>query len=236
MHKFFLCIVVLISTSFLPIEEVSLRNKIAFVGRVIVKELNSKTKKYETRGSGSCVPVKVESLPGKKYKVRLLTAYHVVRGKNTKIEVQFFAKQKRLSWDIAKDPTFTLTNVKILVFNPKMDYACLEAITKHFIISSPISLKKPRLLQRVYAAGYPLGLGLIVSQGIVSGQVSKMPHKWMLSAPVEQGNSGGPVYDIETGKVIGITTSIWSKDPFGHNLVPHMHLMVVTAAIFKVSV
>lgn len=82
------------------------------------------------------------------------------------------------------------------------------------------------------AIGNPFGLGSTVTAGIVSnkarsigmsrGGAGKRSHlgeyvRWFIqhSAPINMGNSGGPVLDLE-GKVIGVNTAIFS--PSGGNV------------------
>ncbi len=53
--------------------------------------------------------------------------------------------------------------------------------------------------------GYPLGL----SESIVGGELSAKPkaNAWQMSAPVNPGTSGGPVFDDEIGTAIGLVTA-----------------------------
>ena len=64
----------------------------------------------------------------------------------------------------------------------------------------------------VLAMGNPLGLGLTVTAGIISGKgraLSQDPYDDFLQtdAAINQGNSGGPLFDLH-GRVIGINTAI----------------------------
>lgn len=53
--------------------------------------------------------------------------------------------------------------------------------------------------------GYPLTLG----ESIVAGSISAKPkaNAWQMTAPVNPGTSGGPVFDDDDGTVIGLVTS-----------------------------
>jgi serine protease Do len=72
----------------------------------------------------------------------------------------------------------------------------------------------PRVGDWVLAVGNPFGLGGTVTAGIVSARgrdIGAGPYDDFLQidAPVNQGNSGGPTFDIE-GNVIGVNTAIVS--------------------------
>ncbi len=72
----------------------------------------------------------------------------------------------------------------------------------------------------VVAVGNPFGLGGTVTAGIVSARgrdIQSGPYDDYLQvdAPINRGNSGGPLIDM-SGKVIGINTAIWS--PSGGNV------------------
>jgi serine protease Do len=68
----------------------------------------------------------------------------------------------------------------------------------------------------VLAVGNPFGLGGTVTAGIVSArgrdiQSGPFDDFIQLDAPINQGNSGGPSFDME-GKVIGVNTAIYSPN------------------------
>jgi serine protease Do len=67
---------------------------------------------------------------------------------------------------------------------------------------------------QVFAIGNPLGLGLSVSAGIVSGlnrdvQDSPYNHYIQTDAAINHGNSGGPLFDMN-GRVVGVDTALVS--------------------------
>jgi len=73
---------------------------------------------------------------------------------------------------------------------------------------------KARVGDWVIAIGNPLGLGGTVTAGIISARgrdIRSGPYDDYIQtdAPINRGNSGGPLFDIE-GKVIGINTAILS--------------------------
>jgi S1-C subfamily serine protease len=88
----------------------------------------------------------------------------------------------------------------------------------------------------VYAVGSPLGIGISVSSGVVSGTRGPL---MQTNAQINPGNSGGPLI-TEEGRVIGINTSKIvgpaiegigfalpvniALDEFGSRLGPHARL------------
>jgi serine protease Do len=74
--------------------------------------------------------------------------------------------------------------------------------------------RAPRIGDWVIAIGSPFGLGGTVTAGIVSARgrdigAGSYDDFIQIDAPVNQGNSGGPTFDID-GNVIGINTAIFS--------------------------
>ena len=72
----------------------------------------------------------------------------------------------------------------------------------------------------VIAVGNPFGLGGSVTAGIISArgrdlQSGPFDDYLQIDAPINRGNSGGPLFDA-TGRVIGVNTAIWS--PSGGNV------------------
>ena len=77
----------------------------------------------------------------------------------------------------------------------------------------------PRVGDWVIAVGNPFGLGGTVTAGIVSAQgrdIGSGPYDYMqIDAAVNQGNSGGPTFNLD-GEVVGVNTAIYS--PSGGNV------------------
>jgi serine protease Do len=74
--------------------------------------------------------------------------------------------------------------------------------------------RQPRIGDWVLAIGSPYGLSGTVTAGIVSARgrdigSSSYDEFVQIDAPVNQGNSGGPAFDID-GNVIGVNTAIYS--------------------------
>lgn len=68
-------------------------------------------------------------------------------------------------------------------------------------------MMRPRLGEKVYAFGFPLRNhlphSLNITEGLVSAEVGMKSHHFQMSAAIQPGNSGGPVYD-EFGNLLGI--------------------------------
>ena len=103
---------------------------------------------------------------------------------------------------------------KIVGTDPKTDIALLkvEGSSKFPFVS--FAATKPRIGDWVLAMGNPFGLGGTVTAGIVSASgrdIGSGPYDdfIQIDAPVNQGNSGGPTFNLK-GEVIGINTAIFS--------------------------
>jgi S1-C subfamily serine protease len=101
--------------------------------------------------------------------------------------------------------------VKVIATDPQRDLALLQA-------SSPVEAvalfrsDKSRLGENVVVVGFPLS-GLLSSQPIVtSGIISALAgmrdnqHELQISAPIQPGNSGGPLFD-GTGRIAGVVVA-----------------------------
>ena len=71
---------------------------------------------------------------------------------------------------------------------------------------------EPVIGANVGAFGHPFSLSFSGTRGIVSGNRARRGRSFVQTdAPINKGNSGGPLIDLTTGKVIGINTSSFSK-------------------------
>ena len=80
----------------------------------------------------------------------------------------------------------------------------------------------------VYAVGCPLGNKPMPTVGEVSAQDKVVDGQifWMVSAPTFFGNSGGGVYLVNSGKLIGISSMIYTYGKTQPVVVPHMGLFI----------
>ncbi|MDB5496788.1 MAG: hypothetical protein JWP28_819 [Phenylobacterium sp.] len=101
--------------------------------------------------------------------------------------------------------------VKVLAADPRADLAILKApgASGQYV---PLRARGPRLGETMSAAGYPLGQllgsGLKITTGVVSGLSGPQGDRglFQLSAPIQPGNSGGPVIDAN-GALIGVVAA-----------------------------
>ncbi len=103
--------------------------------------------------------------------------------------------------------------------DPRTDLALLKAEGEDFPFVQ-FAQAEPRIGDWVLAVGNPFGLGGTVTSGIVSAagrDIGAGPYDDFLQidAPVNQGNSGGPAFNL-AGQVIGVNTAIYS--PSGGNV------------------
>ena len=102
---------------------------------------------------------------------------------------------------------------KVLGADPYMDLAVLEIESdKKFIPVAFGDSDKARVGDWVIAIGNPFGFGGTVTSGIISARnrdigMTRYDDFIQTDASINQGNSGGPLFDLE-GKVIGINTAI----------------------------
>ena len=97
--------------------------------------------------------------------------------------------------------------------DPLSDIAVLQIKSKEKFISVKFGdSDKARIGDWVIAIGNPFGLGGTVTSGIISARnrsigISRYEDFIQTDASINQGNSGGPLFDME-GNVIGINTAI----------------------------
>lgn len=135
----------------------------------------------------------------------ILTAAHVVNTAD-KIWVEFLDGQ----------------NIEAKVENLAIvaDIATIKLVSKpaNPVVSRLGDSDKTEVGQRIFVIGSPLGLGHSFSSGFISGRhhqgriTSNMSVSefFQTDASINQGNSGGPLYNLE-GEVIGIASSILTQ-------------------------
>jgi S1-C subfamily serine protease len=70
----------------------------------------------------------------------------------------------------------------------------------------------PRVGHAVGAFGHPWGLNYTGTRGIISGVTSRfLQEDLQTDAPINQGNSGGPLISLQSGKIVGINTATLSE-------------------------
>ena len=163
---------------------------------------NNNTLKSEWSGSGSGI---IFSKSG-----HIVTNNHVIENAN-QIEVEFILNgevEKFNAEIVQKDKVNDLAILKIVDIN----FNSFEDISYNFKTrSSDVGTK-------VYAFGYPMALTAMgkeikVTDGIISSKTGFDGNitTYQISAPIQKGNSGGPLFD-DSGNFIGINTSGIRKD------------------------
>ena len=135
-------------------------------------------------------------------KGHLITNYHVVDGCEDKSKIVY------------KDKEYP---AKLIAKDKLLDFALLKAdISRNkFIV---LSDEPPKKLQRIIAAGYPLGKNLSDDLKFTSGIISSL--KGMdddstliqIDAALNPGNSGGPIVDDKTGELVAVAVAGMRKD------------------------
>lgn len=142
----------------------------------------------------------------------VVTNYHVVNGASD-IEVSF-SNQETVS-------------AKVVGTDPSTDLALLEVEVEAKALT-PLSLAdsdQVKVGDPVAAIGNPFGLERTVTAGIVSALQREVrapnnftiDHVIQTDAPINSGNSGGPLIDAE-GRVIGVNSSIETANGVGGNV------------------
>ena len=131
----------------------------------------------------------------------IVTNDHLVRGAD-KITVTTESGREYIAEPVGRDPKTDLTLLKIEGDGdlPAVAFAKRDANVGDWVI----------------AIGNPFGLGHTATTGIVSARhrsIGAGPYDDFLQidAPINRGNSGGPVFNID-GEVVGINTAIFSPN------------------------
>jgi len=194
------------------------------------------TLKAENIGTvtGTAFPIYSKEISSKHYVVYFITAAHVVADVTpTKIEFYSIPEQ---NWEISSEATLILGEVETVFAHKTIDVALVKAKSEVFIPPIDITLEKPKFLEEVVAVGCPFGEPLVISHGRII-RPSLYDGMWLLTAPVVPGNSGGPIISLRTGKVIGITSRVYTiNNGFSSSYVGHMHEMVPTYLFYDVIV
>jgi len=177
-----------------------------------------KSEKAVSSGSGTLIKT------NNKDKHAVLTAKHVVKPSGKEVAIKVVVNG--LSFDVAE-----------VFLHPDYDIAILTFETSNVLSYAKIDNGNPRPTEEVYAAGYPLQIGLIVTHGIANYSVQTSPGAgyapmFFCSAPIYSGNSGGGVYSKESGKLIGVSIMVGAEaSMYNKIIVPHTHFFIPTAAI-----
>ena len=130
-------------------------------------------------------------------------------------------------------PKMSVFSAKVEIYDEAQDLALLRIMSnKKFIHVAHIlpgnDVPKLQLFSRIYAVGCPLGNNPLPSYGEISSKGKKVGDQnfWMINAPTFFGNSGGGIFQVESGKLIGISSMIYTYGKSRPVVVPHMGLFV----------
>ena len=129
----------------------------------------------------------------------IMTNAHVVGRSPSRVMVTFRGKPYQTVSKVYVDPYIDVAIIKTAAL-PGPDIRAAELDCGEL----------PDVGQAVGAFGHPWGLSYTGTRGIISGTTSKLGTEMLQTdAPINGGNSGGPLISLETGKIVGISTAKW---------------------------
>lgn len=144
-------------------------------------------------------------------KGHIATNYHVVEDA-TEIQVDYTVKGYR-----------QVFNARVIASDKRNDLAILRIEDSEFRGTPPINYffdsSTKDVGTDVFALGYPLsevmGTEIKFTDGSISSKTGLLGDKttYQISVPVQAGNSGGPLFDLD-GNLVGIVSSRFNKDVY----------------------
>jgi serine protease Do len=131
----------------------------------------------------------------------ILTNYHVV---SSEVDPTYEG-YSRLTILPSEDPDRRIA-ARVVAWDEKLDLALLKADVRAPFVFSLSAPRDAQAGQRIYAMGSPVGLENSITSGIVSAVGRRILPKGeavQVDAPLNPGNSGGPMVD-ESGELLGI--------------------------------
>jgi S1-C subfamily serine protease len=128
----------------------------------------------------------------------LLTNAHVSGRSPAHITAKFYGAEPVRAWPVYIDPYLDLA---ILEYDPAGGKEGTET-------ASLDCEMRPGTGHPVGAFGHPNGFKFSGTRGVISGQTNRFGADWLQTdAPINGGNSGGPLISLVTGRVVGINTA-----------------------------
>jgi S1-C subfamily serine protease len=128
----------------------------------------------------------------------IMTNAHVVGRSPSRIEVAFHGQEYTEATKVYVDP---FLDVAIIRVSEKVD---TRGITPPALECSSV----PSVGHAVGAFGHPWRLQFTGTRGIISGVTARYRTELLQTdAPINQGNSGGPLISLESGRIVGINTA-----------------------------
>jgi serine protease Do len=146
-----------------------------------------------------------------------MTNYHVVSQK------VLYPDKYRLEYRAAEGKTGA---VNVLAIDVRHDLAVVQAVG---LAPSPLKLESavPSKGDRAYSIGFPLDVGLTITEGVSNGKVEdSFDPRIHYSGAINGGMSGGPALNA-TGVVIGVNVSAYLFKQLVSFLVPAEHAQVL---------
>lgn len=133
----------------------------------------------------------------------VLTNKHVASSSYSTITVTFHGGEPLPAQRIYVDPHLDLA---VIAYDP----AAAKRTPKEPVLDCDSS---PPIGHPVGAFGHPWGFRFTGTRGITSAVTSRLgPEMLQTDAPINSGNSGGPLISLVTGRVVGINTASMAKD------------------------
>lgn len=116
----------------------------------------------------------------------------------------------------------------IIIPNNDLDFIIFKCKYDKYIEPAKIEKSSSSFGLDVIAIGYPAGIGLVITKGVVAGY---RENNRLCSADTFPGSSGGPVFDASTGRIVGITIQVGAMNldtPIGRLTIPisFIHIML----------
>src|SRR5690606_33707473 len=106
---------------------------------------------------------------------------------------------------------------RVVAHDVTLDVALLELVSSEPVpfgskLPAPLFVEGVRTFHPIVAVGCPLGTDPIPTEGQVSSTDHDVDGRryWMINAATYIGNSGGGVFDAETGELLGIFSKIYN--------------------------
>ena len=128
----------------------------------------------------------------------IMTNAHVVGRSPSRVEVAFHGGEFSEATKVYVDPFLDVAIVRV---SEKVD-------TKALVPPQLACESVPSVGHAVGAFGHPWRLQYTGTRGIISGVTARYRTELLQTdAPINQGNSGGPLISLETGRIVGINTA-----------------------------
>lgn len=126
----------------------------------------------------------------------IMTNSHVVSGSQARVEVAFADNEFIEAQRVYVDPFLDLA---VLAIDPER--------TRAIPVPALECDRMPPVGHAVGAFGHPWGLRYTGTRGIISGVTARFEFEVLQTdAPINQGNSGGPLISLENGRIVAINT------------------------------